>query len=126
MALQKAATHPSRNTKDFNTYFGCLACAADDDAKSVRAKTHATTPNKAPKYVEVPFHPDLQYTDKVARALQEGTGLHISCDKVFQAHNSNGAGPDELSELRLSCVDDDNQDIVLITKPPRGTRMHFV
>ena len=124
MVLQKAATHPSRNTEDFNTYFGCPACDVDNDIThaKTRAMTHAKTSNKAPKYVEVPFHGDLQYTDQVARALSESTGLNISCDQLFQTHNSSNPP----GELTLTCIDDDFQEIVLITKPPQGTRMHFV
>ena len=121
-SLQKAA-HPSRNTDDFNTYFGCSACAADDDTKSVRVNTHANTPKTTPKYVEVPFHFDLQYTDKVARALTESTGHNIVCGQLFQTHTSDDAVQ---RELTLTCTDDNNQEIVLVTKPPHGTVLHFV
>lgn len=116
-SLQKAV-HTSRNTDDFNTYFGCPACIV----ANAPANTHGHTPKKALKYVEVPFNSDLQYTDKVARALSESTGLDISCDQLFSTHDSSNPA----DELSLTCVDENLQEIVLITKPPRGTRMHFV
>ena len=121
-SLQKAA-HPSRNTDDFNTYFGCPSCTTDETKATAKATAKAAA-KAAAKYIEVPFQPELQYTDKVARALRESTGNDtITCEDVFQAHHSDDAVQDE---LRLTCVDGNKQEIVLITKPPQGTRMHFV
>jgi len=113
--ILQAAAHRSRNTDDFNTYFGCPSCAADETKATAKAES---------KYIKVPFQSDLQYTDKVARALRESTGNDtIICEDVFQTHTSDDAVQ---RELTLTCTDDNNQEIVLVTKPPHGTVLHFV